>query len=409
MPINQLTDKRIQGLKSAGKYPDGGNLYLRVRSSGAKSFIVRATVDKKQREWTIGPYGSKEHQFTLSKARMCRDGIMADIMCGRLPGPSNKVTSEDLVAGSESNVVPLFGVFAMDLILQIEHGFRCTKHRAQWRTTLQTYCKPIWEKKVDTITTDDVLSILRPIWTEKAETASRLRGRIERVLAAARVHGFRSGENPAAWHGHLQLLLPKRQKLQRGHHPALSFQELPHFWQRLSALDTTSAAALQFLILTAARSGEIRGAAWSEFDLEQRIWTVPAKRMKAAKEHVVPLCDTAVAILNRMEKIRHCDLIFPGKREGSPLSDMTLAKVLHGLAKSYTVHGFRSTFRDWCGEMTDFSREHAEACLAHTIGSEVERAYRRGNSLAPRRRIMAAWESFILTGRSPVTDLDDAA
>jgi integrase len=297
----------------------------------------------------------------------------------------------------------------MDLLQQIEGGFRNAKHRAQWRSTLGTYCKSVWDKPVDQITTDDVLSILRPIWTKKAETASRVRGRIERVLNAAKVHGYRSGENPAAWQGHLQLLLPKRQRLQRGHHPALPFNDLPAFWQRLTAFDTIASAALQFLILTAARSGEIRGATWGEFDFEKRLWTVPAARMKVAREHVVPLCNSGIEILNRMQEIRHSDFVFPGAREDSSLSDMTLSKVLRGLTKGYTVHGFRSTFRDWCGEKTDFSREHAEACLAHTIGSAVERAYRRGNSLEPRRRIVAAWETFILTGRSPADDLDEAA
>lgn len=408
MPINQLTDKRVQALKTPGNYPDGGNLYLRVRESGSKSFIVKATVSKKQREWTIGPYGTAEHQFSLAKARKRRDEIMALLREGSLPEPSAKSLVKNVDAESASFSVPLFGRFAMELVQQIEGGFRNAKHRAQWRSTLETYCSPIWDKPVDQIITDDVLSILRPIWSKKAETASRLRGRIERVLNAAKVHGYRSGENPAAWQGHLQLLLPKRQKLQRGHHPALPIHDLPIFWQKLTSTDSIASAALQFLILTAARSGEIRGAIWDEFDLDKRLWTVPAIRMKAAREHVVPLSESCIEILRRMQEIRHSDFVFPGTREDTPLSDMTLSKVLHGLTKGYTVHGFRSTFRDWCGEKTDFSREHAEACLAHTIGSAVERAYRRGNSLEARRRIMAAWEAFVLTGRSPA-DLDEAA
>lgn len=296
---------------------------------------------------------------------------------------------------------PLFGPFAIDLIRQIEGGFRKAKHRAQWRSSLETYCETIWSRPIDQIGTDDILSILRPIWTKKAETASRVRGRIERVLNAAKVRGFRSGENPAAWHGHLQLLLPKRQRLQRGHHPALPFEHLPMFWQKLTLISTISSAALQFLILTAVRSGEIRGAIWEEFDLDKRQWTIPAVRMKAAKEHVVPLCESCIEILRRMQEIRHSDFVFPGAREDSSLSDMTLSKILHSITQGYTVHGFRSTFRDWCGEKTDFSREHAETCLAHTIGSAVERAYRRGNALEARRRIMTAWETFVLTGQSP--------
>ncbi|RVJ33852.1 site-specific integrase [Sinorhizobium medicae] len=408
MPINQLSDKKVQSIKTPGNYPDGGNLYLRVRESGSKSFIVKATIDKKQCEWTIGPYGTAEHQFSLAKARKQRDEIMAAIRAGRTPEATGKPITQNVEPEDASDPVPLFGSFALELVTQIEGGFRNTKHRDQWRSTLKTYCTSIWEKPVDQITTDDVLAILRPIWSSKAETASRLRGRMERVLNAAKVRGFRSGENPAVWQGHLQLLLPKRQKLQRGHHPALPFKDLPGFWEKLASLDTIASAALQFLILTAARSGELRGATWEEFDLEKRLWTVPASRMKAGREHLVPLSDSCMDILKRMQEIRHSTFVFPGAREAAPLSDMTLSKVLHSLYKGYTVHGFRSTFRDWCGEKTDFSREHAEACLAHTIGSAVERAYRRGNSLERRRRIMNAWEVFILTGWSPV-DEDEAA
>lgn len=409
MPINKLSDKQVRGIKKPGNHPDGGNLYLRVRENGSKSFIVKATIDKKQREWTIGSYGSEEHQFSLAEARKRRDEIMAVIRAGGTPEPIGKSVMQSVEPEPTTDRVPLFGPFSLELLQQIEGGFRNAKHRAQWRSTLQTYCRSIWEKRVDRITTDDVLAILRPIWSMKAETASRVRGRIERVLNAAKVRGFRSGENPAAWQGHLQLLLPKRQKLQRGHHPALPFDDLPHFWEKLMALDTIASAALQFLILTAARSGELRGATWEEFDLEKRLWAIPASRMKAAREHLVPLSDSCIEILKGMQKIRHSDFVFPGTREDAPLSDMTLSKVLHGLCKGYTVHGFRSTFRDWCGEKTDFSREHAEACLAHTVGSAVERAYRRGNSLEPRRRIMNAWETYILTGRSPGDEIDEAA
>lgn len=409
MPINQLTDKQVRGIRKPGNHPDGGNLYLRVRENGSKSFIVKATIDKKQREWTIGSYGSEKHQFSLAEARRRRDEIMAVIRAGGTPEPVGKSVAQSLEPEPTPDQVPLFGPFAMELVQQIEGGFRNAKHRAQWRSTLQTYCESIWGRPVDQITTDDVLAILRPIWSTKAETASRVRGRIERVLNAAKVRGFRSGENPAAWHGHLQLLLPKRQKLQRGHHPALPFDDLPNFWERLRSLHTIPSAALQFLILTAARSGEIRGATWEEVDLEKRLWTIPASRMKAGREHLVPLSDSCIEILKRMDKIRHSNFVFPGTGEDAPLSDMTLSKALHGLRKGYTVHGFRSTFRDWCGEKTDFSREHAEACLAHTIGSAVERAYRRGNSLERRRRIMNAWETFILTGESPGDEADEAA
>ncbi len=400
MPINQLTDRRVQSIKTPGNYPDGGNLYLRVRETGSKSFILKATINKKQREWTIGPYGPAAFQYSLAKARQRRDDMMEAIRTGQDPKPQES-TLRELSSSEDPPLVPLFGVFAMDLVSQIETGFRNDKHIAQWRSTLKRYCASIWETPVDQVSTEQVLAILRPIWSTKAETASRVRGRIERVLNAAKVRGFRSGENPAAWHGHLQLLLQKRQKLQRGHHPALPFIDLPSFWRNLTALNTISSAALQFLILTAARSGEVRGAKWNEIDLDKRLWTIPATRMKAGKEHVVPLSEACVKIVKHMQNIRHSDFIFPGAREASPLSEVTLSKMLHTLRKDCTVHGFRSTFRDWCGEETEFSREHAEACLAHTIGSAVEQAYRRGNSLEHRKRIMNAWETFVLTGVSP--------
>ena len=252
MTINKLTDKEVQATKLPGNYADGGNLYLRVRDTGAKSFILKVTVGGKQREWTIGAYGTDSDQYTLSRARQRRDEMMAEIRTGAEPVPHQ--TSS--VHAVEYRAIPAFGDVAIDLINQIETGFRNAKHRTQWRNTLTTYCVAIWNLPVDQVSTEHVLAILKPIWLTKAETASRLRGRIERVLNAAKVQGFRIGENPAAWQGHLQLLLQKRHRLQRGHHPALPFDELPTFWKRLSEKDTVSAEALRFLILTAGRSGK---------------------------------------------------------------------------------------------------------------------------------------------------------
>lgn len=405
MAINQLTDKRIRSIREPGNYADGGNLYLRVRNTGAKSFIFKATVNKRQLELTIGPYGGAQGQYTLALARQKRDQIMEKIRCGETPRVADFISTVDDTV--EAEPVPSFGVFALDLVKQIEGGFRNEKHRAQWRSTLTTYCVPIWEKPLDQITTDDILSIVRPIWLTTSETASRLLGRIERVLNAAKARGFRSGENPAAWKGHLDQILPRRKKLQRGHHPALPFDDLPEFWKKLTAVNSISAMALQFLILTAARSGEIRGARWDEIDENAMRWTIPGSRMKANREHVVPLTDGCIEILRKMREIRHSDFIFPGTKQGGMLSDMTLSKVLHGICKGYTVHGFRSTFRDWCGEKTDFSREHAEACLAHTVGNAVELAYRRGTSIEARRRILNAWSNFIQTGKSPLFDVKE--
>lgn len=409
MTINRLTDKRVKSLKTTGNHPDGGNLYLRVRENGTKSFIVKATVDQKQREWTIGQYGDAEHQVTLAKARQRRDEIMSQIRSGDPALLTPKTAKIRKKAPPLAVEIPKFGPFAMELVKQIEQGFRNEKHRAQWRSTLTSYCQPIWEKQVDQITTEDVLAIIRPMWSQKCETASRLRARIERVLNAAKVMGHRTGENPAAWHGHLQLLLPQRQKLQRGHHPAMPYIQLPFFWKELQKQETVASCALRFLILTAVRSGEVRGTTWDEIDWEKKVWVIPANRMKAGKEHSVPLSDASLEILSTMKNSRLSDYVFPGSRADSKLSDMTLGKLLKSLRPGFTVHGFRSSFRDWCGEETDFSREHAEACLAHSVGSAVERAYRRGNSLERRRTIMATWADYIFTGCTTVSTVEKAA
>ena len=241
-----------------------------------------------------------------------------------------------------------------------------------------------------------MLAVLQPIWQEKNETASRLRGRIERVLDAAKAKGLRTGENPARWRGHLDTLLPKRQKLQRGHHPAMPYTEVPAFVAELRTREAMAARALEFAILTAARSGEVLGAMWGEVDLKAEVWTVPAMRMKAGREHRVPLTAPAIAILRALEALRPEDddkgaYIFPGQRKGRPLSGMAMEMLLRRQKLEITVHGFRSSFRDWAAEETGFPREIAEAALAHVVGDATERAYRRGDALEKRRELMTAW------------------
>ena len=277
----------------------------------------------------------------------------------------------------------------------IETGFRNAKHRSQWRNTLATYTTPIWNKRLAEIETDDVLACLKPIWQAKAETASRVRGRIERVLDAAAARGLRSRDNPARWRGHLANLLPKRQKLARGHHAAMPFVDVPVFVERLREVEGVSARALEFTILTAARSGEVLGARWSKIDLDAKVWTVSAGRMKAAREHRVPLSERAVEILSALAAVKIGDYVFPGAKRGSPLSVMALTMVMRRMGmEAFTVHGFRSAFRDWAGERTNFPREVAEAALAHVVGDETERAYRRGDALEKRRALMEAWAIF---------------
>jgi integrase len=301
----------------------------------------------------------------------------------------------DPIASREKARMMTFGEAADALIDSMSSSWRNEKHRAQWKMTLTAYCAPIRTKSVAEVGTDDVLKVLKPVWTTKAETASRLRGRMERVLDFARAQGQRSGENPARWRGHLDAILPKRAKLTRGHHKAMPFDEVSIFLVDLRQRDGIAARALEFTILTAARSGEVLGARWDEIDLENFLWIVPAARMKGAREHRVPLSPSTVEILRAVEKTRLGDFVFPGVKRGRPLSVMALEMVLRRMKVDATVHGFRSAFRDWAGERTTFPREVAEAALAHLVGDAVERAYRRGDALEKRRRLMDAWASFV--------------
>lgn len=294
----------------------------------------------------------------------------------------------DPFAVVEAEGGPLFSVVAHDLIESLRSGWKNEKHGDQWGNTLKMHASSLMTKPVDSITTEDVLDVLSPIWAEIPETASRVRGRIEKVLDAAKVRGLRQGENPARWKGHLELLLPRRKLTSRKHHAAMPYDQVPAFVQDLRKRQALSALAMELLILTAARSNEIRSAEWSEFDFEGKLWTVPPTRMKAGREHRVPLCARAVAILKHVQ--------FLGKPEPFKISSNAFDNLLSRMeATDYTTHGFRSSFRDWVGEETDFPREVAEAALAHQIGDAVERAYRRGDALAKRRELMEAWASFL--------------
>jgi integrase len=254
---------------------------------------------------------------------------------------------------------------------------------------------------VDRITTDDVLSVLKPLWNDKLETASRLRGRIERVLDAAKAQGLRSGENPARWRGHLDQLLPKRQRLARGHHAAMNYSDVPVFMSDLQARQATAAVALEFAILTAARSGEVRGARWEEIDLDRAVWTVPPRRMKGGREHRVPLSQRARNIVNTMYEGRNSDFVFAGQKPGRPLSVQAFLRLLSRMKiEGVTVHGFRSAFRDWAAECTNFPNEVCEAALAHSIGNQVEAAYRRGDLFDKRRKLMDAWAVYCTTSKT---------
>lgn len=288
-----------------------------------------------------------------------------------------------------------FGRFAQRFVADIESGFSNPKHRQQWRNTLETYGKPISKIPIAKMDTDDVLRCVRPIWGKKQETASRVRGRIEKVLDAAKAKGLRTGENPARMRGHLEHLLPKRSKAAVKHHAALPYAVMPAFMADLRKRDGVAAKALEFAILTAARSGEVRGMTWIEVDLAAKLWTVPAGRMKASEIHEVPLSEPALSVLQsvRDKELAADDVVFLGS-SGSSLSDMTLSAILKRMGRDVTVHGFRSTFRDWAGDTTAYPRDVVEMALAHSVGSAMERAYRRGRALNKRRELMTAWASY---------------
>ncbi|MGK2912212.1 MAG: tyrosine-type recombinase/integrase [Sphingobium sp.] len=289
-----------------------------------------------------------------------------------------------------------FGEFADALLNDIEIGFRNERHRKQWRSTLQTHAAALGGMPIDQIDAAAVLKVLQPIWLALPETASRVRGRIERVLDAAKAKGLRSGENPARWKGHLELLLPRKPQIGPAHHAALPFDEISEFMKKLALRPASAARALELTILTAARSGETLGMTWGEIDWEAAIWTLPPERMKAGRMHQVPFNEASLRILTALRP-SHPDAkekVFAGKH-GKPLSNMAMSMLLRRMGyDGITVHGFRSTFRDWAGETTTFSREDVETALAHTVTSKTERAYRRGTALEKRRQIMTAWASF---------------
>lgn len=376
----KLTTRRVQTAKP-GKYSDGANLYLIVASAGSRKWVLRFTWRGKAKEMGLGSAST----VTLAEARDRAINARRKISQGLNPIDDRK----------RDKGIPTFGDMADSVREALSVSFRNEKHKAQWKTTLETYADPLWKKPVDAINTDDILAVLKPIWTTKAETASRLRGRIEKVLDAAKAKGFRDGENPARWRGHLDHLLPRPSKLSRGHHAAMPYEKMAAFMAKLRERDATAALALEFCILTAARSGEVLGARWPEIDFERKIWTVPASRMKAGREHRVPLTVRATSILRRLEKLRSSELVFPGQSAGKPLSNMAMSMVLRRMEiDNATVHGFRSSFRDWAGNVSTFPRELAETALAHVIGDKAEQAYRRSDALEKRRRLMEAWAEY---------------
>lgn len=394
--LHKLIKRRIDGDLAPGRYGDGGGLYLDVDTYGRRwMFVFRwkrpgVRGPGKPREMGLGSLSV----VSLADARQLAQE--ARTLLARRIDPIEARRS-----GSQSEIT--FGQLADDYVDAMEPQFRNAKHVAQWRSTLSdTYCKRLRSRPVDAVSVDDVLAVLRPIWSTTPETASRLRGRIERVLDSARARGLRSGENPARWRGHLDHLLPRRKGLVRGHHAAMPFADLPSFMSEVRASESMSALALEFTILTAARTGETIGAMWSE--IKDDVWIIPAERMKAKREHRVPLTARVVEILATTRQ-RGSEWCFPGHDRRKPLSNMAMLELVRGLRPGLTVHGFRSTFRDWAGDATGFPRDLVELALAHAIEDRTEAAYRRSDALDRRRKLMEAWARYCLPAVGNVVKL----
>ena len=381
--IHKLTAREAATIAKPGRHSDGGGLYLFISPDDRRRWTFLYTWRGKLREAGLG--SASKGGVTLKAARdKAAEGRALVKACVDPIAEWNK---------PEAEAVPTFGEAADEFLAAQKGGWRNEKHRAQWTMTLTRYCEAIRDMPVDAIDTEAVLSVLKPLWTRAPETASRLRGRIETVLAAAQARGFigRNEANPARWRGHLDKLLPKRAKLARGHHAAMPYTDVPAFVAGLRERPAIAARALELCILTATRSGETLAARWDEIDLDGKVWTVPAGRTKAAREHRVPLSDRAIAILKEMEKGRTGEHVFPGQRPARPLSGMAFEMLLRRIGSPFTAHGFRSSFRDWAGNETHFPRELAEHALAHVIGDKAEQAYRRSDALARRRELMDAW------------------
>jgi len=387
----ELSALEVRRLAVPGRWSVGGvdGLALQVSASGARSWVLRLSVAGRQREMGLGSFPT----VTLAEARDKARAYRAQVDTG--DDPIARRLAALSAAAAERSLMQTFTKTAEDYIAQHEKAWTNVKHAAQWSATLKTYAYPVLGPMlVRDILSAHVIKAIEPIWITKAETASRVRSRIELVLDFATARGLRQGPNPARWRGNLDAALPKASKVAKvQHHAAVPVAEAPAFMQRLRRQPGTGARALEFTILTAARSGEVRGATWAEIDLQAAVWTVPARRMKAGRVHRVPLGVAAQKLLRSVGPREPEDLVFAGLK--GTLSDMSLTAVMRQMKVDATVHGFRSTFRDWVSERTIHSSEVAEMALAHAVGDKVEAAYRRGDLLAQRVRLMKDWEGFL--------------
>lgn len=391
--VNALTPLTVKNAKP-GRHADGGGLHLLVKKSGARSWVYRYMLNRKSRDVGLGP-ASGTDAISLADARDLAAALRLKVKAGIDPLEERHRAAAEAVAAEQAAKVAgtTFKAAAEAYIAANEDSWRNSKHRQQWRNTLAAYVYPEFgDLPVADVDTPHVLQVLEPIWKEKPETASRIRGRIETILDSAKARGYRTGENPARWRGHLAHFLPARRKLSRGHHKALAIDAMPAFVCDLRARDAMAARAMEFLILTGTRTGEVLGAAWEEVDLEEAVWIIPAHRMKAEREHRVPLSSRAVEILTSLQDLGS-KWLFPNDR-GGKLSSMAMNMLMRRMKVDATVHGHRSTFRDWAAERTSYPHDVCEMALAHSIGNRVEAAYRRGDLFDKRRRLMNDWAAF---------------
>jgi integrase len=395
--LHRLSAVKVTNLKQPGYYADGGNLYLRVAPGGSKGWIFRFASAGRTRDAGLGSYPTVSIIRAREAARRCREMVAAGVD----PIEARKRDRQAALVASAKTMT--FEQCAKAFIASHSAAWRSVRQPRLWSATLADYVYPaVGTLPVSAIDTPLVRRVLEPIWVKKPETASRVRARIERVLDWAKVHGYREGENPARWRGHLDNLLPNWRKVRAvQHHSAMPYREIPALMEKLRADPTAAARALELLVLTATRVSETLGARWDEINLNERIWIIAAARTKSGREHRIPLASRSVAVLEEMAKFRNNEFVFAGAREGRPVTRTVLLNLGKRLGLSVTNHGFRSSFRDWAGEQTNFPREVAELSLAHSIGDAVERAYARGDLLEKRRKLMEAWAAYC--GRKPAS------
>jgi integrase len=395
--LYRLPPNAATAITQPGRHADGGNLYLAIDKTGRRrSWVFLYSFDGRQREAGLGVAGA--HGVTLKAARLTAQEMRTLLTSGSDPLAQRR--------SPEPKTVPVFATAAADYIATHIGSWSSPKHRYTWAHTTTEYCKPIAHTPVDQIDTEAVLKVLKPLWNRAPETASRLRGRIEKVLNAARALGHidKDRANPARWKDHLDELLPKRDALSREHYAALPYEDVPAFVDRLRGVKGVSALALEFVILTATRTRETLGARFDEIDLSARVWTIPKTRTKTKIEHRVPLSPRAIEIVTA-QQAKGGAFVFPGQYPNTHLTQAAMLMILRGLDVKVTVHGFRSSFRDWCGNETAYPREIAEHALGHLVGSKVERAYRRGDALERRRALMDAWCAYICGGADDASNV----